>query len=82
MHAYLFKPFTDKTIVILQPGPSTSILNTANACPNNIHGLPVGGRDVRNSSYCFALRWWIFSSEVEALKQFCFDLALKLALYT
>ena len=47
-----------------------------------IHGLPVGGCDVRNSSNSFALRWRVFSSEVAKLKWFCFDLALKLALYT
>ena len=34
------------------------------------------------SSNSFALRWRIFSSEVEKLKWFSFDLALKLALYT
>ena len=44
--------------------------------------LPVGGCDVRNSSNCFALRWRVFSSEVAKLKWFCFDQALKLALYT
>ena len=44
--------------------------------------LPVGGCDVRNSSNSFALRWRVFSSEVTKLKWFCFDLALKLALYT
>ena len=53
-----------------------------NACPNDIHGLPVGGCDVRNSSNFFALRWRVFSSEVAKLKWFCFDLALKLALHT
>ena len=47
-----------------------------------IHGLPVGGCDVRNSSNSFALRWRVFSSEMEKLKWFCFDLVLKLALYT
>ena len=49
---------------------------------NDIHGLPVGGCDVRNSSNSFALRWRVFSSELAKLKWFCFDLALKLALYT
>ena len=34
------------------------------------------------SSNSFALQWRIYSSEVENLKWFCFDLALKLALYT
>ena len=29
-----------------------------------------------------SLRWLVFSSEVAKLKWFCFDLALKLALYT
>ena len=48
----------------------------------DIHGLPVGGGDVRNSSNSFSLRWCVFSSEVEKLKWFCFDFALKLALYT
>ena len=56
--------------------------NASDACPNDIHGLPVGGCDVRNSSNYFALRWRVFSSEVAKLKWFCFDLALKLALYT
>ena len=59
-----------------------SILNAADALPNDIHILPVGGSDVRNSSYSFALRWRVFSSEVEKLKWFCFDVALKLAVYT
>ena len=59
-----------------------SVSNTSDACPNYIHGLPVGGCDVRNSSNSFALRWRVFSSEVAKLKWFCFDLALKLALYT
>ena len=68
-----------QNVVILQLGPSTSVLE---ARPNHIHGLPVGGRDVANSSNSFALRWWGFSSEVEKLKRFCFDFALKLALYT
>ena len=56
-----------------------SVLDTADARPNDIHGLRVGGRDVRNSSNSFALWWWVFSSEVEKLKWLCFDLALKLA---
>ena len=34
------------------------------------------------SSNSFALRWRVVSSEVAKLKWFCFDLALKLALYT
>ena len=59
-----------------------SILNAADAHPIDIHGFPVGGRDVRNSSNSFTLWWWVFSSEVEKLKWFCFDLVLKLALYT
>ena len=59
-----------------------SISNASDACPNDIHGLPVGGCDVRNSSNSFALRWRVFSSEVEKMTLFCFDLALKLALYT
>ena len=42
----------------------------------------MGGCDVRNSSNSFALRWRVFCSEVAKLKWFCFDLALKLALYT
>ena len=54
----------------------------SDACPNDIHGLPVSGCDIRNSSNSFTLRWWVFSSEVEKFKCFCFDLALKLALYT
>ena len=57
-------------------------LNASDACPNDIHGIPVGSCDVRNSSNSFALRWRVFSSEVAKLKWFCFDLALKLALYT
>ena len=57
-------------------------LNASDACPNDIHGFPVGGCDVRNSSNSFALRWRVFSSEVAKLKWFCFDLALKLALST
>ena len=56
--------------------------HASDACPNDIHGLHVGGCDVRNSSNSFALRWRVFSSEVAKLKWFCFDLALKLALYT
>ena len=36
--------------------------------PNDIHGRPVGGRDVRNSSNSFALQWRVFSSEVGKLK--------------
>ena len=69
-------------LVILQLGPSTSILNAADARPNDIHGLTVGGRDVRNSSNSLTLRWRVFSSDVEKLKWFSFDLALKLALTT
>ena len=57
-------------------------LNAFDASPNDIQGLPVGGCDVRNSSNSFALRWRDFSSEVAKLKWFCFDLAMKLALYT
>ena len=38
--------------------------------------------DFLSSSNSFALRLWVFSSEVEKLKWFSFDLALKLALYT
>ena len=59
-----------------------SILNAADARPDDIHILPVGGRDVRNSSNSFALLWRVISSEVEKLKWFCFDVALKLAVYT
>ena len=59
-----------------------SVSKCFDACPNDIHGLPVGGCDVRNSSNSFASRWRVFSSEVAKLKWFCFDLALKLALYT
>ena len=73
-------PFTTKNVVILQLGPSTSVPNAADARPNDFHGLPVGGGDVRNSSNSFALRWRAFSSEVEKLKWFCYDHALKLAL--
>ena len=57
------------------------VLNASDARPNDIHGFPVGGRDVRNSSNSFVFRWRVFSSEVEKLKWFCFDLALKLVLY-
>ena len=51
----------------LQPGLSTSVLNAADIRPNDIHGLPFCGGDVR-----FALRWWVFSSEVLKLNWFCF----------
>ena len=57
-----------------------SILNASDAGSNDVHGLPVGDCDVRNSSNSFPLRRRIFSSEVEKLKWFCFDLALKLGL--
>ena len=57
-------------------------LNASDACPNDIHGHPVSGCDVRNSSNSFTLRWRVFSSEVAKLKWFCFNQALKLALYT
>ena len=57
-------------------------LNASDACPDVVHGLPVGGCVVRNSSNSFTLQWRVLSSEVEKLKWFCFDLALKLALYT
>ena len=63
-------------------GTSMSVLNAADARPKDIHKLPAGSCDVRNSSNSFALRRRVFSSEVEKLKRFCFDLALKLALYT
>ena len=53
-------------------------VSKSDACTNDIHGLPVGGCDVRNSSNSFALRWWVFSFDVEKLKWFCFDHALKL----
>ena len=56
--------------------------NASDACPNDIHGLPVGGSDVRNSSNSFALRWRVLSSEVARLKWFYFDVAWKLGLYT
>ena len=59
-----------------------SVSNASDACPNDIHGHPVGDCDVRNSSNFFALRWRVFSSEVATLKWFCFDLVLKLASYT
>ena len=75
-------PFHYQNVVILQPGTSMSVLNAADARPNDIHGLSVSGLEVRNSSNSFALRWRIFSSEVEKLKWFCFDFASKLALYT
>ena len=55
-------------------------LNTSDTFPNDIHGLPVGGCDVRNSSNSFALLWRDCSSEVAKMKWFCFDHALKLAL--
>ena len=71
-----------QNVVIIQPGQSTSVLNAADIRPNDIHGLPVAGGDVKNSSNYFSLQWRVFSSEVEKLKWFCFDLALKLALYT
>ena len=57
-------------------------MSVSKRCPNDIHGLSVSGCDVRNSSNSFALLWLVFSSEVAKLKWFCFDLALKLALYT
>ena len=60
-----------------------SVLDVAGARPNDVHGLPDGGcDDVRKSSNSFARRWRVFSSEVEKLKLFYFDLALKLTLYT
>ena len=37
---------------------------------------------VVTSEIFFPLRWRVLSSEVAKLKWFCFDLALKLALYT
>ena len=66
--------------MILQPGPSTCVTDAADARPNDIHKLPVGVRDVKSSSNCFALKWWVFSSDLEKFKWLCFDLALKLAL--
>ena len=57
-----------------------SVLNAADVRPKDIYRLPVSGRDVRNSSNSLTLRWQIFNSEVEKLKWFSFDLALKLAL--
>ena len=78
----LIYPFYYQNVVILQPGPSTSVLNAADAHPNDIHGLPVGGGEVRNSSNSFTLRWRVFSSEVAKLKWFYFVSALKLVLYT
>ena len=59
-----------------------SVLNTASACPNDIHKIPAGGCDIRNISNYFALLWLVLSSEVEKLKWFFFDLTLQLALYT
>ena len=53
-------PFHYQSVVILQPGPSMSVLDSADARPNDIHGLLVGGRDVRNTSNSFALRWCFF----------------------
>ena len=47
---------------------------------NDIHGLPVGGHDIRNSSNSFALQCQDFSSEVGELELFSFDLSSKLAL--
>ena len=79
---FVLYPFRYQDVVILHPGTSMSVSKASDACPNDVHGLPVGGCDVRNSSNSFALRWWVFSSEVAKLKWFCFDLALKLALYT
>ena len=58
------KPFHYKNVVILQPGQSKSVLDAADARPNDIHGLPVGGRDVRSNSNSFALWLCVFSSEV------------------
>ena len=77
-------PFYYQNVVFLQPGPSTRVLNSADARPNDINGLPVSGRDIRNgsNSNSLSIRWRVFSSEVEKLKWFCFDLALWLALYT
>ena len=59
-------------VVILQPGTSIA----SDTCPNDIHGLPYGGCDVRNSSKSFALWWWVFCSEVAKLKSLCFYHAL------
>ena len=61
---------------------TTGVQNATDARCNDIHGLLVGGRDVRNSSNSFALQWWVFSSVVEKLKWFSFNLALMFALYT
>ena len=74
--------FRYNNVVILQPGMSMSILNAADARPNDIHRLPASGCDVGNSSNSFTLRWRVFSSEVEKLKWFCFDIALMFASYT
>ena len=43
-------------------------LNASDACPNDIHGLPVGSCDVRNSSNSFALWGKVFSFEVAKLR--------------
>ena len=50
------QPFHYQKVVILQPRMSM------------IHGLPVGGRDFRNSSNSFTSRWRVFSSEVEKVE--------------
>ena len=49
-------PFHYLNVVTQKQGLSTSVVDTADARLNDIHGLPVGGRDVRNSSNSFALR--------------------------
>ena len=75
---------------------SLSLPKCCNFTPRNVHGrfqthltlvLTIftdflSAVDVRNTSNCFTLRWQVLSSEVAKLKWFCFDLALKLALYT
>ena len=47
---FCIDPFHYKEVIILQPRPFTGVLNTTDERPNDIHGLPVGGHDVGNSS--------------------------------
>ena len=58
------------------------VLNAADARPNNIHDFV---SEVMTSEIAQILPLYgdgFFSSEVEKLKWFCFDLALNFALYT
>ena len=51
---------------------TTGILSATRDHPNDNHGLPVGGLDIRNSSYSFALQWRVFIPEVGKFKWLSF----------